>query len=62
MDDNSLKDLQLKEVELLLQVTAVAEQMHIKYYLSTGTLLEAIRHKGFIPYPVYFYMDKRCAA
>ncbi len=45
-----LRDLQLKELEILKYVTSVCDQLNIKYSLSGGTLLGAIRHNGFIPW------------
>lgn len=47
---NQLRQLQLTENEMLKDVVKVCEQYGITYYLSSGTLLGAIRHKGFIPW------------
>ena len=39
--------------QLMLQILDVIDEIckenHLNYYLSGGTLIGAIRHKGFIP-------------
>ncbi len=47
---DELRKLQLCEYEILKAVTAVFENHHLNYYMVYGTLLGAVRHKGFIPW------------
>ena len=42
--------LQSIQLEILQYFDTVAKENDITYYLAFGTLLGAIRHKGFIPW------------
>lgn len=44
------EEVKRKEVEILNHIVAVCEKHGLRYYMSYGTLLGAIRHKGFIPW------------
>lgn len=44
---NEVRNLQL---EILKEVAAFCELNNIKYFLCAGTMLGAVRHKGFIPW------------
>ena len=46
----SLRDIQLRCLNMLRQVDAICASQGIRYFLSGGTLLGAVRHQGFIPW------------
>ena len=46
----SLKEIQKIELDILLYLDKVCRENDIKYYLSSGTLLGAIKYQGFIPW------------
>ena len=48
--ENKLRQLQLIEFELLKEFKSICEANQLTYYISGGTFLGAIRHKGFIPW------------
>lgn len=45
-----LRRQQLRMLEILLYVDKVCKEHNIRYWLSSGTLLGAVRHGGFIPW------------
>ena len=45
-----LKELQKLETEILLDIDRVCRKNKIKYSIFAGTLIGAIRHKGFVPW------------
>lgn len=47
---STLREVQLKGYEILNHVVDICEKNGLTYYLSSGTLLGAIRHDGFIPW------------
>lgn len=46
----SLEDRKTLQLEMLKEVDAFCRDHDIKYALSCGTLIGAVRHKGFIPW------------
>lgn len=48
--DSKLRQLQLSELEILDEFVRVCEKHGLRYYLAGGTLLGAVRHRGFIPW------------
>lgn len=48
--DARLRRLQLTQLEILQIIDAFCKRHHLRYSLYAGTLLGAVRHKGFIPW------------
>ena len=47
---NSLNETQAVMLDMLKWFHSFCEKQHISYYIVGGTMLGAIRHKGFIPW------------
>ena len=45
-----LEELQQTSLDLATVVIDLCEKHGIRYYLAEGTMLGAVRHKGFIPW------------
>ncbi|EOU1998801.1 TPA: phosphorylcholine transferase LicD [Clostridium perfringens] len=45
-----IRELQLKTFEILCEIDRICKKYGIKYFLSWGTAIGAVRHKGFIPW------------
>lgn len=50
MPPEDLRKLQLIQLDMLKEVDRVCKQNNIKYCIIAGTLLGAVRHKGYIPW------------
>ncbi len=50
MKQEELRKLQLAQLEIAKEVKRVCDENGIQYFLTAGTALGAIRHKGFIPW------------
>ena len=50
LGEDDLRKLQGIELELLIEFDRICRKHHIRYTLTGGTLLGAVRHGGFIPW------------
>ena len=50
MENSSIEELKNVELEILKNFIEICNKLNLTYYLDCGTLLGAIRHKGFIPW------------
>lgn len=50
MDNDTLRRVQMIQLDIALEVDRVCNKLGINYFLDSGTLLGAVRHKGFIPW------------
>lgn len=50
MTKEELRELQLKELILLDKIESLSKKLGLTYYIIAGTLLGAVRNKGFVPW------------
>ena len=48
--DPHLREVQLKQLDILREIDRICTTHHIDYWLDGGTILGAVRHGGFIPW------------
>ena len=49
-EDQAIRHCQEMSFQVLLEFDRVCRELGLRYYLTAGTLLGAVRHKGFIPW------------
>lgn len=49
-DGSDLRNMQLRMLDMLKYIDKICHENNIKYWLSSGTCLGAVRHGGFIPW------------
>ncbi len=50
ISDEETKKLQAYILDIMVNIDRVCREHHLRYYLLAGTMLGAVRHKGFVPW------------
>lgn len=50
LDEKTLRQIQLIQLEMLVEVDRICKKCGIRYNIIAGTLLGAVRHGGYIPW------------
>lgn len=50
MDRDTLRKVQIAQLDIAKEIKRVCDENNIKYFLDSGTLIGAVRHGGFIPW------------
>ena len=50
LTEEELKKIQMTQIELICEVDRICKKCGIRYNMVGGTMLGAIRHKGYIPW------------
>ena len=50
LNPKEFRTMQLLELDMLVEFDRVCRENNIKYCIACGTLLGAVRHKGYIPW------------
>lgn len=50
MDQETLRNVQINQLQILLEFDRICKKNNIQYFLIAGTAIGAVRHKGFIPW------------
>lgn len=50
LEKDILRELQFKELECVMEIKRICEKHNLKWMLAFGSVLGAVRHKGFIPW------------